>query len=588
LEIIMHVPGNERPSGFEPITASLANHAEHDGPAFTFVDFGEDRNGIEWTIGWTELYQRARAVAARLAQVTSPGARVALVCPQNLDYVVGFFGALCAGMIAVPLYAPEVSAHGERLVGALADCDPEVWLTSSSAMADVRALQEGHPIPSPKQVIAVDTVRPELAAEYQPVPISPGQPAYLQYTSGSTRRPAGAVITHRAVAANVAQATAAYDADGSTTCVGWLPFFHDMGLIQLICLPTVLRCHSVFTTPFAFVRRPIRWLRMLGGHRNVLTAAPNFAFDLVAARLTEKDSAGVDLSGVSVAINGSEPVRASTIDRFLTVTRPLGFPATAMRPSYGLAEATVFVSTIPFGSPALTVTLDRGRLGAGTAVPVPFHDDRAVGLVSAGRPVGQALRIVDGDSGRMLPDDQVGEIWLHGPNVADGYWRQAERSAECFGARISNADAHTPADGWLRTGDLGVLHRDELFITGRLKDLIIVDGRNHYPQDVEATVEEAHPAIRRGHVAVFTVDRDGAEQLVVIAEHHLKALPEHRDPAEVAAAVRAAVSRHHDLGLADFVLAPPGSVLRTSSGKVARSANRGQYLKSPRTSGRES
>jgi fatty acid CoA ligase FadD32 len=583
----MHVPGTEFPSGFEPITASLAHHAEHDGPAFTFADFGADRYGVEWTIGWSELDQRARAVAARLAQVTEPGARIALVCPQNLDYVVGFFGALYAGMIAVPLYAPEVSAHGERLVGALADCDPEVWLTSSSAMAGIRELQEGQPIPRPKQVIAVDAVAPELADEYRPVRISPEQPAYLQYTSGSTRAPAGAVITHRAVVANVGQAAAAYGADGTTTCVGWLPFFHDMGLIQLICLPVVLRCHSVFTTPFAFVRRPIRWLRMLGAHPNVLTAAPNFAFDLVASRLTEKDSAGIDLAGVSVAINGSEPVQASTIDRFLTATRPLGFPATAMRPSYGLAEATVFVSTTPGGVPAMTVTLDRDQLGAGTAVVVPPDDDRAVGLVSAGKPVGQSLRIVDGETGRMLPDGSVGEIWLHGPNVADGYWRQPERSAQCFGACIGNAGVGTPKDGWLRTGDLGVLHGGELFITGRLKDLIIVDGRNHYPQDVEATVEEAHRAIRRGHVAVFTVDRDGVEQLVVIAEHGQQVQPEHRAPDEVASAVRAAVSRHHDLGLLDFVLLTPGSVLRTSSGKVARSANRSWYLRS-RTSGRES
>jgi fatty acid CoA ligase FadD32 len=574
----MLVTGIENQGGGEPLTASLARHTGQDGPAFTFVDFGENRNGIEWTVGWAELDLRARAVAAALCRITAPGARVALVCPQNLDYVIGFLGALYAGMIAVPLFAPDVSTHGERLVGALADCDPEVWLTSSSTMPEVRALADGQPVPRPKQVIAVDLVADTLAAEFEPVPIAWHQPAYLQYTSGSTRRPAGAVITHRAVVANVAQAAAAYGADDTTTCVGWLPFFHDMGLVAQVCLPVALGCRSVFTTPFAFIRRPARWLRMLGAHPNVLTAAPNFAFEYVASRLTEKDTAGVDLSRVSVAINGSEPVRSATIDRFLAATAPLGFPPTAVRPSYGLAEATVFVSTTEAGSPASVATFDRDRLGAGTAQPIDAADDRAVRLVSAGTVVGQRLRIVDTEHGRVLPDGDVGEIWLRGPNLADGYWRQPARSAELFGARLTNADPDTPSTGWLRTGDLGVMHDGELFVTGRLKDLIIVDGRNHYPQDIEATVEAAHRAIRRGHVAVFTVERDGREELVVVAEHGQYVRQADRDPADVARAVRGGVARHHDLGLLDFVLLPPGGVLRTSSGKVARSANRKAYL----------
>jgi fatty acid CoA ligase FadD32 len=351
-----------------------------------------------------------------------------------------------------------------------------------------------------------------------------------------------------------------------------------MGLVQLVCVPVTFRCHSVFTTPFAFIRRPIRWLRMLSGVHNALTAGPNFAFDLVASRLTETDGVGIDLGGVSVAINGSEPVRESTIDGFLAVTGPLGFPVTAMRPSYGLAEATVFVSATPAGSPALVATLDRDRLGAGTAVPVDATDDRALRLVSSGRVVGQLLRIVDPERGRVLPDGSVGEIWLHGPNIADGYWRQPERTAQFFDGRPIDADEDIPGGGWLRTGDLGVLYAGELFVTGRLKDLIIVDGRNHYPQDVEATVEEAHRAIRRGHVAVFTVERGGREELVVVAEHGQHVRPEDRDPGEVARAVRVAISRHHDLGLLDFVLLSPGGVLRTSSGKVARSANRRGYL----------
>jgi fatty acid CoA ligase FadD32 len=567
------------PAEFGPLTASLSSRRGSDRPAFTFVDYGEHREGVESTLTWAELDRRARAVAARLAQITEPGERVAVLCPQNLDYVVGFFGALYAGVIAVPLFAPEVSSHGERLVGALADSDPEVWLTSESALGDIRELMNAHPVPRPKHLVAVDTVDSELVDEYRPVAVSADEPAYLQYTSGSTRAPAGAVITHRALAVNVRQAAQGYGIGPDSTCVGWLPFFHDMGLIQLICLPAHAGCRSVFTTPFAFTRRPVRWLRMLGSYPDVITAAPNFAFEYAAAKLAKEDGAApLDLSGVRVAINGSEPVRAETIAGFLSVTGPLGFQADAHRPSYGLAEATVFVSTTG-QEPPRVVHLDRAELGAGRAVAVAAGHDRALSLVTAGRPIGQQLRIVDSDSdgtgGVAKADGEVGEIWLHGGNVADGYWRQPERSAETFDGRLSGA---SPASGWLRTGDLGVWHDGELFITGRLKDLIIIDGKNHYPQDIEATAQEAHPALRRDRLAVFSVRRDGREEPVLVAEYSNHVPAEARDRQEVERAVRAAVSRHHDLRLAGFVLARPGTVLRTSSGKIARSATRALYL----------
>jgi fatty acid CoA ligase FadD32 len=558
---------------FEPLTASLGRHAGDDRPAFTFIDYGDRRDGVEETISWRELDRRARATAARLAQMTGPGERVALLCPQGIDYVVAFLGSLYAGVIGVPLFAPEVISHGERLVGALTDCDPQVWLTSQSALPSVQGLLDGHPVPRPKHVLTVDTLDGALADAFEPAHVTAGQAAYLQYTSGSTRRPAGAVITHGALAANVRQARDGFDLQPDDTCVGWLPFFHDMGLVLLLCLPVGAGCRSVFTTPFAFTRRPARWLRMVGAYPGVITAAPNFAFEYAIAGLSDKDRAGLDLSGVKAAINGSEPVRADTIDAFLAATGPLGFAASAHRASYGLAEATVFVSTTPAGAPPLVATLDRKRLGAGAAVAVAVDAaaDQAQALVSAGRAAGQELRIVV--DGRVVPDGRVGEIWVHGPNVADGYWRNPERSAETFGGRL---DGDAPVAGWLRTGDLGVIHLGELFVTGRSKDLIIIDGKNHYPQDIEATVEEAHPAIRRGRLAVFSVERQGREWPVVVAEYdqHL----EHGDDAAIGRTVRAAVAGHHDLRLLDFVLVGPGSVRRTSSGKVARSATRRRYL----------
>ncbi|CAM4075143.1 fatty acyl-AMP ligase [Kibdelosporangium persicum] len=557
--------------GFEPVSRVLAGRAADNGPAFTFIDYLDHPDGVGHTLTWSELDSRARAVAARLAEVSVPGERVALLCPQNLDYVTGFFGALYAGMIAVPLFAPEVSSHATRLVGALADCDPQVWLTSRTVLPAIDDLLEQQPVPRPKQILAVDTL-PD--ADFEPVPAFADQAAYLQYTSGSTRKPAGAVISHGALAANVSQARAAFDVDKNSTCVGWLPLFHDMGLVNLVALPVGVGCRSVFTTPFAFVRKPVRWLTMLSAYPDVITAAPNFAFDHAAAGMYEKDRAELDLSNVKAIINGSEPVRAETVRDFLVVAGPLGFRASAHRPSYGLAEATVFVSTTPPGTAPKVVAFDRTRLGPGErAVLVDEHADRATRLVSVGRSVGQDVRIVV--DGRETQDGVVGEIWVHGPNVADGYWRQPERSAETFDGRLTGGK---PDAGWLRTGDLGVIHAGELYVTGRLKDLVIVDGTNHYPQDIETTVQQAHPAIRRDRVAVFGIERDGREGPVVVAEHSSHVTLEDDLAGEIGRRVRAAVSQRHDLRLLDFVLVPPGAVSRTSSGKIARSATRRRYL----------
>ncbi|WP_086844695.1 fatty acyl-AMP ligase [Amycolatopsis kentuckyensis] len=576
----MPVEVNVPEFAFEPVTVSLARHAggaRCEDPAFTFLDFGSSTDGVPSTVSWLELDRRARAIAVRLDRLAEPGDRVAVLCPQNLDYVAGFLAALYAGLTAVPLVEPGGPTHLRRLVGALTDCAPRVWLTSSSALPAVRQLQHGGEVPEPRRILVVDRIGTRSADEFLPVRIDQEQPAYLQYTSGSTRRPAGAVITHRALLANIRQAQAAFGLDASTTSVGWLPFFHDMGLLQLICLPVVLGCRTVFTTPSAFTRRPVRWLRMLASHPRVLTAAPNFAFEYAAAKLTAEERARLDLSGVEVAINGSEPVRDATVAGFLSGTAGTGFAATAHRPSYGLAEATVFVTTTPAGTPPRAVAFDRDQLSKGTAVPAAGPGERTVTMVSVGRPAGQHLRIVDPDLGVVLPDGEVGEIWIHGPNVASAYWGRVAESESTFDGRLATAEAGVPADSWLRTGDLGVIHEGELFVTARLKDLIVVDGRNHHPHDIEATVQDAHHAIQRDRLAAFSVEKNGREVPVVVAER-VRTADHEPDIAEVERAVRAAVSRHHDLRLADFVLVRPGSVPRTSSGKIARSQARDRYL----------
>jgi acyl-CoA synthetase (AMP-forming)/AMP-acid ligase II len=448
--------------------------------------------------------------------------------------------------------APSSRGQRERLTGVLADCGARVWLTSSAAAERVREAGDHD------QLVLVDEVTGPGA---DPVPVGPETPAYLQYTSGSTREPAGAVIPHRAIVAACWQGSRAYAVDEGTTCAGWIPFFHDMGLIQLLCLPVFAGGRSVFMAPAEFVHRPQRWLRQLHDYPAVFTAAPNFAFDLAA---DAADAAGddLDLSGVRVALNGSEPIRPRTVERFQEVFGPRGFRREAHCPSYGLAEATVYVASAGPEGPRGAV-FDRDALAQGRAVEVTGGQE----VVSVGRPVGQRVRIVR--DGLARPDGEVGEIWLHGPNVATGYWGRGDSAA--FGAKLDGLR------GWLRTGDLGVVHRGDLYITGRIKDLIVVDGRNFHPQDIEAAAGEAHPAVRRDRVAAFGVTDVDGEGAVVVAEWARDADADGSDVKEVTRAVLRAVSREHDLTLRSVRLVPSGGLPRTSSGKVARSAAKARY-----------
>jgi fatty acid CoA ligase FadD32 len=558
------------------LVGALGRRAESEAPAFTYLDHSVDRDGLPRTLTWAEVYLRVCAIAATLREVAEPRARVAILCPQDLSYPVAFLAALAAEAIAVPLFAPEVGSHVDRLTGALADCEATVWLTAEASLEATGQLQQHVQLPRPTTVIAVDRVDPTVADGFALPEIDPSAIAYLQYTSGSTRTPAGAVITHEAVAANVQQLVDAFGVDDSWSCVGWLPLFHDMGLVLLACLPVGVGAHSVFCTPFDFVRRPLGWLAAMSGRANVITAAPNFAFDYAVDRTRWQDRAQLDLSGVRIAINGSEPVRPRTVERFLETFAVHGFGVHALRPCYGLAEATVFVSASAAGGPKLA-SFVRSELAAGRAVSVADDHD-VVELVAAGTPAGQLVCIADPLSGALKPDGEVGEIWIHGPNVATGYWRQPERSREVFGGVLSGGGDQLPVAGWLRTGDLGMYADGALFITGRLKDVIIVDGKNHYPQDIEETVEQAHPAIRAGRVAAFGVPTEADEAIVVVLERAPGEMAGSVDAREISLAARRAVSSVHDVKLLDVQVLEGVKVLRTSSGKIARSANRDRYL----------
>ncbi|MGB0437861.1 MAG: AMP-binding protein [Mycobacterium sp.] len=554
------------------IPAMLADRARQqpDDIAYTFVDYEVDPAGVSESLTWSEVHARAQIVAERLARCGSPGDRAVILAPQSLEYVVAFYGAVAAGFIAVPLSMPQLRQHDERVTGAMQDATPVAVLTTSAVADSVRKYGQADPRQRGPKFIEVDTLDfdspPKPAAR-----ISLPKTAYLQYTSGSTRRPAGVVVTHANVAINVGQLlTDYYEAypDGApedTTVVSWLPFYHDMGLIVGVFIPMVLGCPAVLMSPIAFMQKPARWMQRLASATAAFTAAPNFAFELAVARTTDEDLAGLDLGGVAVMINGAERVHGSTVRRFNDRFAAFNLPESAMRPSFGMAEATVYVVASAGGRPPTAVRFDYEKLAAGHAEQCEQGSgSEQIGL---GRPRSTTVRVVDPEACVENPAGKIGEVWLHGEHVAGGYWHNPQLTEELFAGQLSEAVPGTPNGPWLRTGDLGVMFDDELYIVGRIKDLLIVDGRNHYPDDIEATVAK----FTGGRVAAISIPDDASESLVVIAE--LKKQTDSDVLESLKQQVTAAVSLTHSVRLADFALVGPGTLPLTTSGKVRRAAS---------------
>ncbi|MBO0864752.1 MAG: AMP-binding protein [Mycobacterium sp.] len=564
-----------------------------DSPSYRFIDYAKDPDGRVVDMSWNELCVQVRAIGARLQQITSPGDRVAIVAPQGVEYVAAFFAAIHAGNVSVPLFAPTLSGHEERLTAVLADARPTAVLTTTAAAESVREFLRTHPVAGRPRMIAVDAIPSSLASMLTEPRVGTDDVAYLQYTSGSTRIPAGVEITHRAVCTNVVQMVLAGGLDRGIRSVSWLPLYHDMGLIMLM-FPALCGGYLVMLDPMAFVRRPYRWIKQLSAeaaYGRTFAAAPNFAYDLTAERGLPPAGETIDLSNVVGLLNGSEPVTISAIEKFTKAFEPYGLPRTAIKPSYGMAEATLGVATLAPAAAPSAVYLDRVELAAGRAVVVAPDAPGAVAHVSPGRLMPDLWAVITNAEDAEVADGVVGEIWLHGNNLGRGYFRREEETQRTFGNKLqSRLEYGSHAEGapdngcWLATGDLGVYIDGELFLTGRIKDLIIVDGRNHYPHDIEMTVSHASSAIRTGYVAAFSVPADylgtpdgsAAEQVVVVAER--AAGVGRADPRPIEAAVRATVSREHQVRVADLRLVAAGSIPRTTSGKLARSACRAEYL----------
>jgi long-chain fatty acid adenylyltransferase FadD28 len=548
--------------------------------AFTFVDYDEDWNGVATSLTWSQLYRRTLNVARELQRCGSTGERAVILAPQGLDYIVAFLGAMQAAQIAVPLSVPLGGVSDERVSSVLHDASPSVILTTSRVAGTVAEYVKSQSGASAASVVEVDLLDLDAPTGSGAGCENHPSTAYLQYTSGSTRQPAGVMMSHRNLLANFEQLTSDYFADygklppPDTTIVSWLPFYHDMGLYLGICGPILTGIRAVLTSPVAFLQRPARWIQLLASNRHAYSAAPNFAFELAVRKTSDDDMAGLDLSDVIVIITGSERVHPATLRRFTQRFARFNLRDAVIRPSYGLAEATVYVATRAAAQPPVIVRFDSEKLTAGKAERC--ESGGGTPLVSYGMPRSPMIRIVDPETRIECPAGTIGEIWVHGDNVAMGYWRKPSETESTFGGRLVAPSAGIPEGPWLRTGDSGFFFDDELFTIGRIKDLLIVYGRNHSPDDIEATIQE----ITGGRCAAIAVPDEGTEQLVVIIEVKKRG-ESHEEVADKLTAVKreatSAISNSHGLSIADLVLVPPGSIPITTSGKVRRAACVEQY-----------
>ncbi|NDC64125.1 MAG: aminotransferase class I/II-fold pyridoxal phosphate-dependent enzyme [Planctomycetia bacterium] len=575
-------------ASFAPTIVDLlrqrAAYRPHDR-AFTFLVDGEVE---ELNITYAELDRKARAVGAWLATSGMAGKRVLLLYPSGLDFIAAFMGCLYGGAIAVPAYPPRKNRSVERIEAIAADAKASVALTTRDVLDRFDALRATAPSLE-KLLWKVDSeLEGDWADRWERPEIDGDTLAFLQYTSGSTGTPKGVMLSHGNLLHNSLRIMQAFEITRSQSGVFWLPSFHDMGLIGGILVPLYGGKFNVLMSPVAFLQKPLRWLQAISKYRATISGGPNFAYELCVRKIGPEQRATLDLSSWSLAFNGAEPVRAETIEAFCEAFGPCGFRREAFFPCYGLAESTLMVTGGMKFEPPVIRAFDAASIETGSAVARTGFAPGTRRLVGSGRELdGQDVRIVDPHTCKPLPPGRIGEIWASGPSVAQGYWNRDEETQATFGAMLAQPDARSAAQSvakwrpnpgpYLRTGDFGFFDNGELFVTGRLKDLIIVRGRNHYPQDIEQSVEAASDIVRAGSVAAFSVEVDGRERVVVVAELERGK----RDSGVVTAsfdAIRKRLAVEHEIALEAIVMVRPNSIAKTSSGKIQRHACRRQFL----------
>jgi acyl-CoA synthetase (AMP-forming)/AMP-acid ligase II len=576
----MAVPISGPSSAHSTLVDILRWRALHqpDQLAYTFLLDGETE---EVNLTYAELDRRARAIAAWLQGLGAYGEGALLVYPSGLEFIAGFFGCLYAGVVAIPVYPP----HSPRLdkflpkFRAIANnAQPVVALTSSALLSLAENIHTQAPDLQALRWLATDIIDSDLAEEWQQPVLNSTTLAFFQYTSGSTATPKGVMLTHGNVLHNSALIKHYFEHTAESRGVIWLSLYHDMGLIGGVIQPFYAGFPVTLMSPISFIQAPRRWLQAISHTRATTSGGPTFAFDLCVTKITPEQRATLDLTSWDVAFTGAEQIHHETLERFVEAFGPCGFRREAFYPGYGLAEATVFVSGGSKAAPPLFLTVQSAALEHNKVVTACEGDTGTRTFVGCGKTLGdQKVVITHPETLIRCSPDEVGEIWVSGPSIALGYWNYPEETEQTFRAYL----ADTGEGPFLRTGDLGFLKDGELFVTGRLKDLIIIDGYNHYPQDIELTVERSHPAIRPGCCAAFSVEVAGEERLVIVAEVERRYQPKHQQSPyndEIVRAIRRAVGEHHELRVYAVSLLKHGAIPKTSSGKIQRHACRTNFL----------
>jgi acyl-CoA synthetase (AMP-forming)/AMP-acid ligase II len=559
-------------NGMNPNWTTLVDVVRHraqqmpDQRAFVYLDNGRDES-VSLTYG--DLDRAARRVAARLQCLGAKRERVLLLYPHGLDFIAALFGCMYAGAVAVPALPASRPGHSlDRLASIVADASPHVTMVSA-ALAD--ALTQSAILDTASTILEVtenlcagngDATLTDGAGSV----LDPDATCLLQYTSGSTGAPKGVMISHRNILRNEEMILDRFEHTRESVVVSWLPVYHDMGLIGMIFQPLFVGNPCILMSPVSFLQRPIRWLQAITHYRATTSGGPNFAYDMCVDRIREKDCEGLDLSSLEIAYSGAEPIREATLNRFTERFAPYGFRREAFYPCYGLAESTLMVTAGKKLSPLRIREVDAGVLETDHRAEAATRGAPTRSLVGCGTsPAGQRVRIIDPAARIALADGLVGEIWVSGPCLAAGYRNQESLNQEIFQAQLADDEASR----YLRTGDLGFMDDGELYVTGRIKELLIIRGKNHYPQDIEATAEKSHSALRPAASAAFLLEDDSPQQLVLVHEIERKHMTD-PDVEGIATSIREAVTREHGLRVSTVVLLRPGMLPKTSSGKIRR------------------
>lgn len=538
--------------------------------AYTYLVDGEDE---QVHITYRELDRQARAIAAGLQARRLSERRALMFYPPGLEFMAAFFGCLYANVVPIPLYPPRLNQSLSRVVSIVEDAEATIGLTNEATLKRIQPMIDQTPGLRELAWVPTSELPPGQEDRWERPDVNGDTVAFLQYTSGSTGKPKGVTLSHSNLMHNSAVIGHVFEHTRSGLGVFWLPSYHDMGLIGGILQPLWVGRPNVMMSPMAFLQKPFRWLSAISRFRGTTSGGPNFAYDLCVRKITPEQRATLDLSSWTVAFNGAEPVRAETLEQFAETFGPCGFRREAFYPCFGLAEATLIVSGGYVKEPPKIRLFSASALANGQVVPLSAESEPSRRLVSCGPAVPDVeIAIADPDTMTRCAAGQVGEIWASGPSIAQGYWRQPEATKATFHAHL----ADTREGPFLRTGDLGFLCDGELFVAGRLKDVIIVHGLNHYPHDIELTVEKSHVQLRPGCGAAFTVEYGSEELLVVVQE--VKRGTSQSDMPAILTAIRRAVWQEHELSVRAILLVKPNSVPKTSSGKIQRHACRAGYL----------